>query len=72
MPRNALLLLSFLVLIFFIYDGFVPFRTVIGKFVTCALAIGSGQSLGRKTLICKWAPALPPPWDAACVLSRDK
>ena len=30
----------------FIFDGHVPFRTVIGKFVTCALAIGSGQSLG--------------------------
>src|SRR5487761_40439 len=30
----------------FIFDGYVPFRTVIGKFVTCALAIGSGQSLG--------------------------
>jgi len=30
----------------YIYDGYVPFSTVIGKFVTCALAIGSGQSLG--------------------------
>lgn len=30
----------------FIYDGYVSFRTVIGKFITCALAIGSGQSLG--------------------------
>ena len=30
----------------FIYDGFIPFRTVIGKFIACALAIGSGQSLG--------------------------
>ncbi len=30
----------------FIYDGFIPFNTVTGKFVTCALAIGSGQSLG--------------------------
>jgi CIC family chloride channel protein len=30
----------------YIYDGYVPFKTVIGKFVTCALAIGSGQSLG--------------------------
>jgi CIC family chloride channel protein len=30
----------------FIYDGFIPFRTVIGKFIVCALAIGSGQSLG--------------------------
>jgi chloride channel protein, CIC family len=30
----------------YIYDGYVPFSTVIGKFVTCALAIGTGQSLG--------------------------
>ena len=30
----------------YIYDGYIPFNTVIGKFLTCALAIGSGQSLG--------------------------
>jgi CIC family chloride channel protein len=30
----------------YISNGYVPFITVIGKFVTCALAIGSGQSLG--------------------------
>lgn len=30
----------------YIFDGYVPFNTVVGKFVTCALAIGSGQSLG--------------------------
>ncbi|MGH9375347.1 MAG: chloride channel protein [Terriglobia bacterium] len=30
----------------YIYDGYIPFRTVIGKFLVCALAIGSGQSLG--------------------------
>jgi len=30
----------------YIYDGFIAFRTVIGKFITCALAIASGQSLG--------------------------
>lgn len=30
----------------YIFDGFIPFRTVIGKFITSALAIGSGQSLG--------------------------
>ncbi len=30
----------------YISDGYIPFRTVIGKFLTCALAIGSGQSLG--------------------------
>ena len=30
----------------YISNGYIPFSTVIGKFVTCALAIGSGQSLG--------------------------
>lgn len=30
----------------YVYDGYIPFGTVIGKFITCALAIGSGQSLG--------------------------
>jgi CIC family chloride channel protein len=30
----------------YISNGYVPFRSVVGKFVTCALAIGSGQSLG--------------------------
>src|SRR6202167_1780742 len=30
----------------YVFDGYVPFRTVIGKFLCCALAIGSGHSLG--------------------------
>ncbi len=30
----------------YIFDGYIPFNTVIGKFITCALAIGTGQSLG--------------------------
>ncbi|HVA62500.1 MAG TPA: chloride channel protein [Terriglobales bacterium] len=30
----------------YIYDGYISFRTVLGKFITAALAIGSGQSLG--------------------------
>jgi CIC family chloride channel protein len=30
----------------YIYNGYVPFRTAIGKFITASLAIGSGQSLG--------------------------
>jgi chloride channel protein, CIC family len=30
----------------YIYDGYIPFRTAIGKFITAALAIGSGHSLG--------------------------
>lgn len=30
----------------YIYDGYISFSTVIGKFILCALAIGSGHSLG--------------------------
>lgn len=30
----------------YIYDGYIPFRTVIGKFWLSALALGSGHSLG--------------------------
>ena len=30
----------------YIFDGYIPFNTVIGKFVTAGLAISSGQSLG--------------------------
>ena len=30
----------------YIYDGYIPMSTVVGKFLTSALAIGSGQSLG--------------------------
>jgi CIC family chloride channel protein len=30
----------------YIYNGYIPFRTAIGKFITAGLAIGSGHSLG--------------------------
>src|ERR1700686_1711799 len=30
----------------YIFNGYIPFRTAIGKFICCALAIGSGHSLG--------------------------
>jgi CIC family chloride channel protein len=30
----------------YIFNGHIPFRTAIGKFITAALAIGSGHSLG--------------------------
>lgn len=30
----------------FIYNGYIPFRTAVGKFITSALAIGAGHSLG--------------------------
>jgi len=61
-PMITGLLIAFLVIKFFprargsgvnqtkaalyIYDGYIPMPTVIGKFITAALAMGSGQSLG--------------------------
>lgn len=30
----------------YVSNGYISFRTVVGKFIVCALAIGSGQSLG--------------------------
>src|SRR5579884_362858 len=30
----------------YIYNGYIPFRTVIGKFITSSIAIGCGHSLG--------------------------
>ncbi|HEV2277750.1 MAG TPA: chloride channel protein [Acidobacteriaceae bacterium] len=30
----------------YVYDGYISFRTVVGKFITAALAIGAGHSLG--------------------------
>ena len=30
----------------YVYDGYIPFKTAIGKFICSALASGSGQSLG--------------------------
>ena len=44
----------------YVFDGYVPFRTVIGKFLTCSLAIGSGQSLGPEDPSLQWARGLPP------------
>src|SRR5215469_17701178 len=61
-PALAGLVIAFLVIHFFprargsgvnqtkaalyIFNGYIPFRTAVGKFITAALAIGSGFSLG--------------------------
>src|SRR5581483_8819009 len=31
---------------FYIFNGVIPLRTAVGKFITAAIAIGSGESLG--------------------------
>lgn len=56
----------------FIFDGYVPFRTVIGKFVTCALAIGSGQSLGPEDPSLQMGAGIASTLGRGLRLSRDK
>jgi CIC family chloride channel protein len=56
----------------YIYDGYVPFRTVIGKFVTCALAIGSGQSLGPEDPSLQMGAGIASALGRRMRLSRDK
>jgi CIC family chloride channel protein len=56
----------------YIYDGYVPFRTVIGKFVTCALAIGSGQSLGPEDPSLQMGAGIASAMGRRMRLSRDK
>ena len=56
----------------FIFDGHVPFRTVIGKFVTCALAIGSGQSLGPEDPSLQMGAGIASALGRSLKLSREK
>ena len=56
----------------YVYDGYVPFRTVIGKFVTCALAIGSGQSLGPEDPSLQMGAGIASTRGRRLKLSRDK
>jgi CIC family chloride channel protein len=56
----------------YIYDGYVPFTTVIGKFVTCALAIGSGQSLGPEDPSLQMGAGIASALGRRMRLSRDK
>ena len=56
----------------FIFDGYVPFRTVIGKFITCALAIGSGQSLGPEDPSLQMGAGIASTLGRSLRLSREK
>ncbi len=56
----------------FIYDGYVPLRTVLGKFVTSAAAIGSGQSLGPEDPSLQIGAGLASLFGRRLSLSRDK
>jgi CIC family chloride channel protein len=56
----------------YIYDGYIPFRTAVGKFITAALAIGSGQSLGPEDPSLQIGAGLASALGRGLKLSRDK
>lgn len=87
-PTLAGLVIAFLVIKFFprargsgvnqtkaalyIYDGYIPMPTVIGKFITSALAIGSGQSLGPEDPSLQIGAGLASALGRRLKLSREK
>lgn len=56
----------------YIYNGYIPFRTAIGKFITSALAIGSGQSLGPEDPSLQIGAGLASALGRKLRLSRDR
>jgi CIC family chloride channel protein len=88
MPACAGLVVAFLVQKFFraargsgvnqtkaavyVFDGYVPFRTVIGKFLTCSLAIGAGHSLGPEDPSLQMGAGIASALGRRLKLSRDR
>ena len=56
----------------YIYNGHIPTRTAIGKFITAALAIGSGHSLGPEDPSLQIGAALASALGRRMRLSRDR
>src|SRR4051794_3824491 len=56
----------------YIYNGQIPFRTAIGKFITAALAIGSGHSLGPEDPSLQIGASLASVLGRTMRLSRDR
>jgi CIC family chloride channel protein len=56
----------------YIYDGHIPFRTAIGKFICSSLAIGAGHSLGPEDPSLQIGAALASAMGRRLRLSRDK
>ncbi|MGH9407754.1 MAG: chloride channel protein [Terriglobia bacterium] len=56
----------------YIYDGYIASRTVVGKFLLCALAIGSGQSLGPEDPSLQIGAGIASSIGRRLRLSRDK
>jgi CIC family chloride channel protein len=56
----------------YIYDGYIPFSTVVGKFLTSGLAIGSGQSLGPEDPALQMGAGMASALGRSLRLSREK
>lgn len=56
----------------YVFDGYVPFRAVIGKFVTCSLAIGAGHSLGPEDPALHMGAGIASALGRRLKLSRDR
>jgi CIC family chloride channel protein len=56
----------------YIYDGYIPLRTAIGKFITAALAIGSGHSLGPEDPSLQIGASMASALGRRLHLSRDR
>ena len=56
----------------FIYNGEIPLRTAVGKFITAALAIGSGHSLGPEDPSLQIGASLASALGRRMRLSRDR
>jgi chloride channel protein, CIC family len=56
----------------YIFNGYIPFRTAIGKFITAAIAIGSGQSLGPEDPSLQIGASLASALGRRMDFSRDK
>ena len=56
----------------YIYNGYIPFRTAIGKFITAGLAIGSGHSLGPEDPSLQIGAGLASALGRKLHLSRDR
>jgi len=56
----------------YVYNGQIPFRTAVGKFITAALAIGSGHSLGPEDPSLQIGACLASVMGRQMRLSRDR
>lgn len=56
----------------YIYDGFIPFRTALGKFLTASAAIGGGHSLGPEDPSLQIGAAIASVVGRKLRLSREK